>query len=79
MHRFANVRGLYYHSLVDQINTKEMGRAKLYASFVNSIVTILSKSSIMQCHYNDILQMCSKNKHGRFYRDLASKPSQPIS
>ena len=41
----AGACGSRYHSLksqVDLINTEEMGKAELDASFVNSIVAILS-------------------------------------
>ena len=39
----------------DLINTKMMGKTQFYASFVNSIVAILSQSLVKQGHYNDTL------------------------
>ena len=64
------------------INTEEMGKTQFYTSFVNSIVAILSQRLVIQGHYNDILpgrSKCYKNNCGRFYRDLAIKPSLPSS
>ena len=57
-----------------------MRKTQFYASFVNGIVAILSQRLVIQVHYNDTLpdrSKCYKNNHGRFYRDLAIKPSLP--
>ena len=59
-----------------------MGKTQFYASFVNSIVAILSQRLVMQGHYSDTLpdrSKCYKNNRGRFYCDLAMKPSLPSS
>ena len=69
-------------SQVEQINTEEMGKTQFYTSFVNSIVAILSQRLVILGHYNDILpdrSKCYKNNRGRFYRNLAIKPSLPPS
>ena len=69
-------------SQVEQINTEEMGKTQFYASFVNSIVAILSQRLVIQGHYNDTLpdrSKCCKNNRGRFYRDFTVKPSLPAS
>ena len=55
-------------SQVEQINTEEMGKTLFYASFVNSIVAILSQRLVIQGHYNDTLpdrSKCCKNNRGR--------------
>ena len=55
---------------------------QFYASFVNSIVAILSQRLVIQGHYNDTLpdqSKCCKNNRGRFYRDFTVKPSLPTS
>ena len=69
-------------SQVEQINTEEMGKTQFYASFVNSIVAILSQRLVIQDHYNDTLpdrSKCCKNNRGRFYHDFTVKPSLPAS
>ena len=69
---------LHLTSQVEQIKTEEMGKTQFYASFVNSIVAILSQRLIIQGHYNYTLpdrSKCYKNNRGRFYRNLAIKPS----
>ena len=69
-------------SQVEQINTEEMGKTQFYASFVNSIVAILSQRLVIQGHYNDTLpdrSKCCKNNQSRFYRDFTVKPSLPAS
>ena len=63
------------------INTEEMGKTQFYASFVNSIVAILSQRLVIQGHYNDTLpdrSKCYKNNRGRFYRDLVIKASAAL-
>ena len=42
-------------SQVDLINTEAMGKVEFYASFVKSIVSILSQRLVIQAHYNDTL------------------------
>ena len=51
---------LHLTSQVEQINTEEMGKTQFYASFVNSIVAILSQRLVIQGHYNDTLPDRSK-------------------
>ena len=74
---------LHLTSQVEQMNTEEMGKTQFYASFVNSIVAILSQRLVIQGHYNDTLPDRSiwycKNNRGRFYRDFTVKLSLPTS
>ena len=59
-----------------------MGKTQFYASFINSIVAILSQRLVIQGHYNDTLPdrtKCYKSNRGRFYRDFAIKPLLPSS
>ena len=44
-------------SLVDQMNAKEMGKTELIASFVSSIVYILSQKLVMLCHCSDTFNL----------------------
>ena len=69
-------------SQAEQINIEEMGKTQFYASFVNSIVAILSQRLVIQGHYNDTLpdrSKCCKTNRGRFYRDFTVKSSLPAS
>ena len=69
-------------SQVKQINIEEMGKTQSYASFVNSIVAILSQRLVIQGHYNDTLpdqSKCCKNNRGMFYCNFTVKPSLPVS
>ena len=61
-------------SQVEQVNTEEMGKAEFYASFVDSIVTIISQRLVI-CTYKAIV-MSYINNCGS---DLTLKPSQPVS
>ena len=52
-YRYKRLTPLHLTSQVEQINTDEIGKTQVYASFVNSIVAI-------QGHYNDTLPDQSK-------------------
>ena len=47
-------------SQVEQINIEEMSKRQFYASFVNSVVAILSQRLVIQGHHSDIDQSVTK-------------------
>ena len=70
---------LHLTSQVEQISTEEMDKTQFYASFVSSIVAILSQRLVIQGHYNDTLPDQSKCCKKQSWQVLSRLYSETIT